>query len=107
VKDFTCPECGVTYALHWWATDGSLLCRTCADTRAGRCRWPGHPDHDNPCAYAQEEPGGPCRYCARPVPADGTPCPVCWVSLEGMALADTKALFAADGTFDIAPRVRP
>jgi hypothetical protein len=59
VKDFTCPECGVTYALHWWATDGSLLCRTCADTRAGRCRWPGHPDHDNPCAYAQEEPGGP------------------------------------------------
>lgn len=30
----------------------------------------------------------------------GLSCP-CWLSFEGMALADIKAVFAADGTFSI------
>lgn len=34
--------------------------------------------------------------------ATGLSCP-CWLSFEGMALADIKAVFAADGTFSIDP----
>ena len=46
-------------------------------------------------------PGDPCNYCGKPVPAAdmpnrGGPCTDCWTSLDGMALADIKALFAAD-----------
>ena len=29
----------------------------------------------------------------------------CWVRLDGLPLADVKALFAADGTFNINPEV--
>jgi hypothetical protein len=31
-----------------------------------------------------------------------SPCP-CWVSVESMNLADLKALFSRDGTFNLAP----
>lgn len=33
--------------------------------------------------------------------ADAPDCPHGWVSLEDMPLADIKALFAADGTFNL------
>lgn len=49
-------------------------------------------------------PGSPCDYCGDPTPMTGDPCPKCWISLQGMALADMKALFAADGTFSIDPQ---
>ncbi len=105
---FQCPECSDIYREHWLASDG-LLCRTCSAALRGACQFEDHPAHEarHPCSYRTERPGDPCRYCARPVPADGTPCPACWLSLENLALADIKAVFAGDGTFDIRPEVAP
>lgn len=94
---FRCPACTETYQPHWRAPDGTGLCRTCANQRVGRCEFDTHPDHpEHPCSYGTEQPGEPCRYCAAPVPTPG-PCPTCWLSLDGMAHADIKALFAANG----------
>ena len=104
---FRCPKCGETYALHWHADDGSEICRNCANQRDGLCQFADHPDHGNPCSYGTEAPGTPCRYCAAPVPLDGSPCPECWLSFEGMAFADIRAVFAGDGTFDTTPTENP
>lgn len=107
---FTCPGCAEIYRLHWLAGDGSGLCSSCAGRRDGSCKWADeHPQHldQHPCSTASEEPGTPCRYCAEAVPLDGTPCPNCWHSLDGMTTADIKAAFAADGTFSIDPEVKP
>lgn len=103
---FRCPDCGVTYQPHWRAPGSPFgFCLGCHDRQAGRCRWPGHPVHDNPCSYGPtEKPGEPCRYCGDPVPANGKPCPTCWIDLTELPLADLKALLAADGTFHLVPR---
>ena len=98
---FTCPECQEAYRAHWLESDGSGICRTCAASRDGRCAG-SHPDH--PCSGPQEQAGDPCRYCGRPVAADGAPCPDCTISLEGMPLAGIKALFATDPRFTIGGR---
>lgn len=99
---FRCAKCHQDYAAHWRAGDGTSLCRGCAAERDGRCVFDTHPNHpEHPCSYGQEQPGEPCRYCGVPVPADGTPCPACWLTLESLPLADIKAIFAADGTFSI------
>lgn len=85
----------------------------------GRCQIPSGDDvpspgsrhcmlaagHDGGCAGRMEPFGGPCHFCGRTY--DGEMCQSCWTSLEGMALADIKALFALDGTFDIGGLSRP
>lgn len=101
---FTCPTCTEMYQPHWRASDESGLCRKCADRRDGFCKWADqHPQHldQYPCSGSSEEPGGPCRYCAEPVPLNDAPCPNCWQTFDGMSIADVKALFAADA--DITP----
>lgn len=108
---FLCPGCNETYQPHWLARDGSGLCRTCAEIRDGYCKWADeHPEHltRHPCSTSTEEPGEPCRYCGEPVPAleDGGPCPSCWQVFHDMTMADIKAVFAADGTFDVTPEIR-
>jgi hypothetical protein len=63
-----------------------------------------YPDgHSEPhCGYL-ERPGDSCHFCGGPTPtAHGENCPTCWTSLEGMPLADVKALFAtADLSIDL------
>jgi hypothetical protein len=98
---FTCPRCTDTYQAHWHDPDGTKLCRWCADTQAGRCDIPGHPDHDSPCGHAPQKPGDPCCYCGKPLPAEAHCCPDCVLPFEGMTLADIKAVFAADGMFSV------
>lgn len=105
-EPFRCPRCTESFAPHWRAGDGSALCRTCANERDGRCQFDTHPNHpEHPCSFGQEKPGELCRYCATPFPADGTPCAACWLSFDGMALADVRAVFAADGTFNTKPNL--
>jgi hypothetical protein len=115
---FTCPTCTETYQPHWRASDGSGLCRTCAERRDGFCKWADeHPQHlaVHPCSTSEEEPGSPCRYCAAPVPLNGDPCPNCWQTFDGMTIADIKAVFAADAenapegapVFDVKPVIEP
>lgn len=105
MSTFLCPACSETYQPHWCDPNGTNLCRTCAAARRGDCTFEDHPAHlgTHPCSYGTEEPGTPCRYCATPVPADGTPCPACWTTFDGMTTADIKAVFAADGTFNVSP----
>lgn len=100
MSSFTCPQCGETYAPHFREPDNTGRCQRCAATGRGVCIWAAeHPEHlgEHPCSYlAVEKPGEPCRYCGDPVPASG-PCPACWLSFDGMPLADIRAVFAADG----------
>ena len=98
---FSCPKCGDTYQPHWLEPDGSGLCRTCAAFRDGRCSSPDHPGHDSPCSGPSEAPGEGCRWCGKPRASAYPPCPDCTISLEGMALADIKALFAGDESLAI------
>lgn len=106
---FWCPACIQVYQLHWRDPEEGRWCRTCAAERRGDCQFADHPGHRDrhPCSYGTEEPGTPCRYCATPVPMDGTPCPRCWQSFGGMTTAEIKAVFAADGTFNVNPEVNP
>ena len=84
---------------HWIEPGGP--CRSCAASRDGQCFTAGHPDHDSPCSGPPELAGDPCRYCGKPIPRDRAPCPDCTISLDGMALADIKALFASDDALAI------
>ncbi len=59
------------------------------------CEHGQHAPSDHPCGLKAEMPGSPCRYCSKPVPPDGSPCPECWTSLEGLVLPDLKAIFAS------------
>ncbi|MFJ6215067.1 hypothetical protein ACIQGZ_17285 [Streptomyces sp. NPDC092296] len=101
---FTCPACSETYQPLWRDPGGTKLCRACAAGRAGRCQYDDHPGHlsDHPCSYGTESPGGPCRYCGDPVPADG-PCARCWQPMSDLSTAGMRALFAADGMFTLGP----
>jgi hypothetical protein len=91
---FTCTGCGDRFQPHW-REPSTGLCRDCAAEREGICFAGAHP-HDGPCQGPREMAGDPCRYCGKPIPGDGLPCPDCTVSLESMTLADIKAVFAAD-----------
>jgi hypothetical protein len=55
------------------------------------CGWPT--GHTNPCGR-RHVPGSPCQFCSKPTPLDGGACPDCWISLEGMPIADIKGLLA-------------
>lgn len=90
---FMCLKCRDTYQMHWLDQESLELCRSCAASRDGQCTG-AHVDH--PCSGPQEKAGDPCRYCGRPIASDGAPCPDCTISLDGLPLADIKALFAGD-----------
>ena len=47
------------------------------------------------CSTKVEVNGEMCSKCDQPTPPGDDGCPRCWVSLDGMPLADMKALFAA------------
>lgn len=103
---FRCPACTETYQPDWRDPD-SDLCRTCAAAQRGDCQFDTHPNHpEHPCSYGTEQPGDPCRYCTTPVPVTG-PCTDCWRTFDGMTIADIKAVFAADGTFNVTPQINP
>lgn len=105
---FRCPECNEVYQAHWMGPVVGV-CRTCTAQIRGQCEYEDHPAHlsRHPCGYGTEEPGDPCRYCGRPVPPNGNPCPHCWLLFKDLPLADIKAVFAADGTFNVSPEVAP
>lgn len=68
--------------------DGDVIhCRGC-DTATG-ARWPETPVPD----HCEECPPWMCDGCEQ-LCSMSKPCK-CWISLEGMAHADIKALFAA------------
>lgn len=94
---FTCPACTDTYQLHW-RDPNSLIgwCKGC-----GPCKFPVHPHDAYPCSGPLEQPGEPCRWCGKLLPAEAEWCPDCAIPFEGMSLADIKAVFAADGTFSV------
>lgn len=62
---------------------------------------PGHVER-HPCGKVRV-PGAPCQFCEKPTPLDGTPCPECCIRLDGLALADIKALFAHDDELSLDP----
>jgi len=48
--------------------------------------------HTEPHYGHLERRGGPCHFCGRSY--DGDNCPACWQSIDGLPLADLKAIFA-------------
>lgn len=56
-------------------------------------------DASPPSVQCQACPPQPCRWCGKPSSFEKE-C-ACWISLDGMPLADIKAIFAADGGFNI------
>lgn len=103
-ETFWCPVCRDTYQAFWREPGDEDICRSCAAEAAGQCPYE-HPHPDHPCGGPHEGPGDPCRYCGLPVPTDGSPCPLCWTDLRSMPLADVRALFAQDGTFNTDPEI--
>jgi hypothetical protein len=97
---FTCPQCKDTYQ-PFWREAGSGICRSCVSDRNCFLGLPHESPHDGPCKSPGENPGDPCRWCGLPTPADGSGCPDCWTSLEGLPLADIKALFAGDDVLSL------
>lgn len=52
--------------------------------------------HYVPCGK-DHVPGSPCAYCGKPTPLNGNPCPDCWITFDGLPMADIKGLLAAAG----------
>lgn len=71
------------------------------------CRGCGRPCGDDipTPEHCGECPPWQCSYCGE-MATVADPCP-CWTSLEGMPLADIKALFARDGGFQLDHRPEP
>jgi hypothetical protein len=57
-----------------------------------------HEASAHPCGGPWIKVGDPCQFCGAPLAGDEqgrpVPCPKCWISLEGLPLADIKALLA-------------
>ncbi|WP_433078918.1 hypothetical protein ACQP1P_38700 [Dactylosporangium sp. CA-052675] len=74
------------------------------------CELGHHAAEAHPCGQRSEQVGESCRYCGDPIAgdADGRPisCPRCWVSLDGMHLADIKGLLAL-GDLSVSPAKQP
>lgn len=58
------------------------------------CQRGRHAPEAYPCGGPFHTPGDPCQFCGKPTPLSGGPCPDCWISLEGLPLADIKGLLA-------------
>lgn len=61
------------------------------------CGFPVHAADAHPCGRPVR-PGDPCTVCGGPTATDAqgqpVPCPKCWITLEGLPLADIKGLLA-------------
>lgn len=77
---------------------GILACTGCGVTKPGP---DGTPTDLFPSAHCGDCPPWTCGDCGRPCSA--TALCSCWISFDGMALADVKAVFAADGMFNVRP----
>ena len=68
-------------------------CNITPDCERGR-----HEASAFPCGGPWIKVGDPCEFCGDPTTGDEdglpAPCPKCWISLDGMALADIKGLLA-------------
>lgn len=73
-----------------------LACTGCGATKPGPT---GDPTDFFPAERCGDCPPWRCKDCGQMCSASDL-CP-CWISFEGMALADIKAVFAADGTFSV------
>lgn len=73
-----------------------LACKGCGATKSGP---DGTPTDMFPSTHCGHCPPWVCDECGATT-SMADPCS-CWISLEGMSLADQKALFAADGTFSL------
>lgn len=62
------------------------------------CGTPANPDYPVPSACEQCPPRL-CESCGE-MDSIAAPCR-CWIKIENMAPADVKALFAADGMFNV------
>ncbi|AHH20801.1 hypothetical protein NONO_c60250 [Nocardia nova SH22a] len=73
-----------------------------SEIRTTICQGCGRTFHDDLPERARcgECPPRKCEKCGQ-MDAPGASCS-CWISLEGMALADVKAMFARDGGFELA-----
>lgn len=79
-----CKHCGAESGCGKPDCDGSEL---------PSCTYP--PEHCDQC------PPWICESCHE-LSSATEPCS-CWTSLDGLPLADIKAIFAADGGFDLSP----
>lgn len=73
-----------------------LTCKGCGATKAGPT---GDPTDIYPSEHCGECPPRQCEDCGQ-MSSAASLCS-CWLSFDGMTLADIKAVFAADGTFNI------
>lgn len=73
-----------------------LACKGCGATKPGP---DGTPTDMFPAEHCGQCPPWTCDDCGEMDSA--TEHCSCWISLEGMSLADQKALLAADGTFSL------
>jgi hypothetical protein len=75
-----------------------LACTGCGRTKPGpTC----DPSDLFPSAHCGDCPPWICETCGEACSAVAL-CS-CWISLAGMPLADVKAIFAGDGTFNLQP----
>lgn len=75
-----------------------LRCKGCGATKAGLT---GDPTDLFPSDHCDQCPPWRCPDCGQ-MDSAAAKCP-CWIDLTVLPHADVKALFAADGTFNIAP----
>ena len=73
-----------------------LSCKGCGATKAGPT---GTPSDIFPSEHCGDCPPWRCDDCGE-MDSAANPCS-CWICLTAMAPADAKALFAADGTFNV------
>lgn len=94
-----CSGCGDSRCCASIIAEKRPGCRVCGGTGVALCDRPMglHPDHGH--GSAVEDPGELCTYCDQPTPLDGSSCQTCWRPVGN--LADSKALFARDGTFNV------
>ena len=79
-----------------------LACKGCGATKPAP---DGIPTDLFPSEHCGDCPPWTCETCGQECSATAL-CP-CWVSLDGMTIADIKAIFAADGMFNIRPVLDP
>lgn len=73
-----------------------LACTGCGATKTEP---DGTPNDLFPSAHCGDCPPWTCVTCGEPCSAQAL-CP-CWISFDGMTLADIKAVLADDGTFSV------
>lgn len=78
------------------AATSILACNGCGRTMPGPN---GTPNDISPSLHCNECPPWQCEDCGET--ADSENLCRCWTRLDQMAFADVKALFAADGTFNV------